>query len=105
MTGVQTCALPISHHLLEGVLYDSHHQALQTDRLLHVEADGGVADPVAVLRRARALLHVCLVGAAVLGQADRGISGGVLQQVGGASTSRQDLRRWAGPKEGIRLHS
>lgn len=71
-----------SHHLFEGGLYDSHHQALQTDDLLHVKAHRRVADGVGVLPFLRGpLLSVCLEGAAVLGQANGRVAVGIFQEV------------------------
>ncbi len=76
------CQLSSAHHLCEGGLYDSHHQALQADNLLHVKAHCGVADSICVFWFLRgSLLCLCLVRATVLGQADGRNTGGVLQQV------------------------
>lgn len=83
----------MSYHLFEGVFYDTHDQTLQTDSLLHVEADGGIRDGVRilwVLGGIRPLLHRHLVGAAILGQADRERRRGVLQQVGDILQSVSD---------------
>lgn len=83
----------MSYHLFEGVFYDAHDQTLQTDSLLRVEADRGVSDGIRVLwvlGGICSLLHLQLVGAAVLGQADRGRHGGVLQQVGDVPQSVSD---------------
>ena len=74
--------LSSAHHLFEGRLYDSHHQTLQTNHLLHVEAHRRVADGVGVLWiLGGPFLRVRLVRAAVLGQADGRRGGGILQQV------------------------
>lgn len=74
---------PLStHHLFEGSLYDSHHQAFQTDNFLHVKAHWSVADCIWVLWfLCTPFLCLHLIWAAILGQADRRSTAGVLQEV------------------------
>lgn len=76
------CLRSSAHHLCKGGLDDSHHQALQADNLLHVEAHRRVADSVRVFWfLCHPLLCLHLVRAAVLSQADGRSTARVLQQM------------------------
>lgn len=85
------CLLSSAHHLCEGGLYDSHHQALQANNLLHVKSYCRVASRVWVFWFLRgSFLRLHLVWAAILGQADGRNTGGVLQQVADFSQAVSD---------------
>lgn len=88
---LRVCQWSSAHHLWEGGLYDSHHQALQTDDLLHVKAHWWVSDGIGAFCFLRGpLLCVRLVRAAVLSQADRRCAGGVFHQVADFSQTVSD---------------